>query len=71
MEFLIIVNFIDFSLFIKTVGLEISNKNLDKEIGTGTIDFFTKEELGELIKSSSNIGGSTLVACFRAIERLD
>tara|TARA_Y100001978_G_scaffold200589_1_gene217165 strand:+ start:250 stop:834 length:585 start_codon:yes stop_codon:yes gene_type:complete len=59
------------ALFLALNCNKISNKNLDKEIGTGNIDFFTKEELGELIKSSSNIGGSTLVACFRAIERLD
>ena len=47
-----------------------SDKELDKEIGTGKIEFHTIKQLINLISNNSDIGGSTLVACYRAINRI-
>lgn len=38
------------------------------EIGLGELTPFTKEQLLDLVMNGSNIGASTLVACFRAIK---
>ena len=47
-----------------------SEENLDKEIGTGNLLYFKENELISLIKNESNIGGSTVVAAFRAINKI-
>ena len=47
-----------------------SNSKIDKEIGTGKIQFFTKKELNDLIINNPNVGGSTLTASFRALQNL-
>ena len=46
-----------------------SKIKLDKEIGTGKLVFFTKKDLLDLIQNETNIGGSTLVASFRALSK--
>lgn len=46
-----------------------SKIKLDREIGTGKIVFYTKNELLYLIENETNIGGSTLVASYRALGK--
>jgi len=40
------------------------------EIGTSDISYFTKSELFNTISKENNIGGSTLVACYRSLSHL-
>lgn len=40
----------------------------DREAGAGRLYFFDREELLELLLSSGQIGGSTLVACFQYLQ---
>ena len=49
---------------------KLLDKNLDKEFGTGELVFYTKKELNYLIQNSSNIGGSSLMAAFRALNKI-
>lgn len=48
-----------------------SNSKCDEEIGTGKINSYTKEEFKKLINCSRNIGGSTLVASYRALNKIE
>ncbi len=57
------------SLFLARNCKKISNI-VDQEVGTGLLYPFSDFELKNLIKTSSNIGGSTITACFRSIEFL-
>ena len=52
------------------VNCKISDIESINEIGTGKLFGFTSNQLEELINKESKIGGSTLVACFRALNYL-
>ena len=48
-----------------------ANTPIDREIGTGEIIELTTAELREILTNEINIGGSTLVTSYRAIDYLD
>ena len=57
------------SLFL-AINCQISDNESINEIGTGKLFGFTINQLEKLINKESKIGGSTLVACFRALNYL-
>ena len=46
-------------------------KKVDQyEIGTSDISYFTKSQLFNIISKDNNIGGSTIVTCYRSLRHL-
>jgi len=46
---------------------EKSNSQAEKEIGSGQLTSFTKNDLKILLETGQNIGGSTLITCMRSL----
>ena len=47
-----------------------SKESVEFEVGMGELNYFTREELLKLLQQEKNIGGSTLITGFRAINYL-
>lgn len=53
------------ALFVARNCTRIGEGPLHGEIGTSALHFFDRAALGEFVRSTGSVGGSTLVACFR------
>jgi len=53
------------ALFVAQQAKPIGRPERHPEIGAGELALFARDELTQLIMTSGQIGGSTLVACFR------
>ena len=47
-----------------------SKESVEFEVGMGELNYFTREELIKLLQQEKNVGGSTLITSFRAINYL-
>lgn len=58
------------ALFVAKCGGSVPHAQpLHGEVGTGSLYFFGRSELLELMGSCDSIGGSTMVACFRYLTK--